>query len=132
MVRRMKRHLPTATRLLLGLTFAVFGLNYFLHFLPMPAMPPDQGLVLGALVGVGYLPVVKVLELAAAAALLGNRLVPLALLVLAPIEIAIAIFHLRFDGAAGLPMPLLLIALTAHQAWVHRATMAPLLRLRPA
>jgi hypothetical protein len=36
----LTKHLPTAARLFLGLTFTVFGLNFFLHFLPMPPAPP--------------------------------------------------------------------------------------------
>lgn len=30
----------TVARILLGLMFAVFGLNGFLHFIPSPAFPP--------------------------------------------------------------------------------------------
>ena len=37
------RHAPTAVRVLLGLTFFVFGLNGFLHFLPQPPMPAGGG-----------------------------------------------------------------------------------------
>ena len=36
----IKRHLPTASRLLLGLIFVVFGLNGFFQFLPQPTPPP--------------------------------------------------------------------------------------------
>ena len=36
-MNRFSKHLPTAARLLLGLVFTVFGLNFFLHFLPTPA-----------------------------------------------------------------------------------------------
>ena len=32
--------LTIIARVLLGLGFVVFGLNIFLHFLPMPPMPP--------------------------------------------------------------------------------------------
>ena len=39
----IKHHLPTASRLLLGLIFVVFGLNGFLHFLPQPPAPPAAG-----------------------------------------------------------------------------------------
>ena len=34
-----KRYLATGSRLLLGLIFTVFGLNFFLHFLPQPSAP---------------------------------------------------------------------------------------------
>jgi hypothetical protein len=42
-------------RILLGVTFVVFGLNGFLHFLPQPAMPPAAGAFFGALAATGYI-----------------------------------------------------------------------------
>ena len=45
----IKRHLPTASRLLLGLIFVVFGLNGFFHFLPAaPRAPGGHGVRRGA------------------------------------------------------------------------------------
>ena len=119
--------LPAISRTVLGLAFAVFGANYFLHFLPMPAPAPEAGAFLGALVAGKIFAVIKPLEIAAGLALLGNRFVPLALAVLAPIEIAIVVFHGVFDPA-GLILPLVLVALTAHLAWAYRDAFAPMLR----
>ncbi len=36
-------------RVLLGLVFAVFGSNAFLHFIPVPPMQGDAGAFMGAL-----------------------------------------------------------------------------------
>ena len=47
------RYLPTAARILLGLTFFVFGLNGFLHFLPQPPLPTAAGALMGGLAGAG-------------------------------------------------------------------------------
>jgi len=47
---------------LLALVFIVFGLNFFLHFIPMPPMAGDAGAFAGLLYKTGYLLVVKVLE----------------------------------------------------------------------
>ena len=41
----MKRHLPNIASALLGLAFFMFGLNYFLNFIPMPA-PPEGSRVI--------------------------------------------------------------------------------------
>ncbi len=41
-------------RVLLGLLFAVFGSNAFLHFIPMPPMQGLPGQFIGALFGSGY------------------------------------------------------------------------------
>ena len=42
-------------RILLGLVFTVFGLNGFLHFLPMPPMSGPPADFFGALFHTGYM-----------------------------------------------------------------------------
>ena len=121
--------LPMIARILLGLAFAIFGLNFFLHFLPQPAPPPDAGAYLGALIGGKILSIIKPIEIAAGLALLGNRFVPLALAALAPIEIGIVAFHAVFEPS-GLGVVAILIALTIYLAWSYRAAFAPMLRAR--
>jgi hypothetical protein len=120
---------PLVARTLLGLAFTVFGLNFFLHFLPQPAPPAEGGAFLGALVTGKILTIVKVVEIGAGLALLRNRFVPLALTLLAPIEIGILAYHGVFDPA-GLPVIAVLLALTSYLAWAYRAAFAPMLRAR--
>src|SRR5438270_5086082 len=72
-------------RLLLGLIFLVFGLNGFLHFIPMPPPSGIAGQFIGALFVSNYLIVVFLLQIVPAILLLINRYVPLALALLAPI-----------------------------------------------
>src|SRR5436190_4120927 len=106
----LTRHLPTAARLFLGLVFTVFGLNFFLHFLPMPPAPPRAASFAGALFASGYLfPLLKSTEVVAGLLLLRGRFVPLALAVLAPIVINIVGFHL-FLAPAGMAVPLAVLA----------------------
>jgi len=52
-------------RVVLGLPFLVFGLNHFLHFMPMPeqTLPPNAEQFMSALFASGYLNAVKVLEI---------------------------------------------------------------------
>ena len=121
--------LPLVTRTLLGLAFTVFGLNFFLHFLPQPAPPAAAGAFLGALVGGKILLAAHIVELGAGIALLGNRFVPLALTLLAPVEIGILAFHAAFDPG-GLPVIGVLVALTIYLAWSYRAAFAPMLQAR--
>src|ERR1700734_918159 len=66
-------------RILLGLLFAVFGLNGFLHFIPMPPPSGLAGQYMGALYVSHYLVVVFLLQLVGGGLLLANRFVPLAL-----------------------------------------------------
>jgi putative oxidoreductase len=124
------KHLPTAARLFVGLVFTVFGLNFFLHFLPMPPAPPRALSFAGALMASGYLfPLLKTTEVAAGLLLLSGRFVPLALAVLAPIVINIVGFHL-FLAPAGAALPLVLLAAELYLAWSYRAAFAPMLQAR--
>jgi uncharacterized membrane protein YphA (DoxX/SURF4 family) len=126
----LRRHVPTAARLFLGLVFTVFGLNFFLHFLPMPPAPPRAAAFAGALFASGYLfPLLKVTEVAAGLLLLSGRFVPLALAVLAPIIVNIVGFHL-FLEPSGLAIPLAVLAAEIYLARKYRAAFAPMLRAR--
>ena len=121
---------PRPPACLLGLVFTVFGLNFFLHFLPTPPPPPRAGAFAGALFASGYLfPLLKTTEVVAGLLLLGGRFVPLALAVLAPIVINIVGFHL-FLAPSGIALPLVVLALELYLAWTYRAAFAPMLRAR--
>jgi uncharacterized membrane protein YphA (DoxX/SURF4 family) len=126
----IRKYVPTAARLFLGLAFTVFGLNFFLHFLPTPASPPRAAAFAGALFASGYLfQLLKTIEVVAGLLLLGGFFVPLVLAVLAPILINIVSFHL-FLEPSGLPVPLALLAAELFLAWSYRAAFAPMLHLR--
>jgi hypothetical protein len=120
---------PRVARTLLGLVFFVFGLNFFLNFLPQPPPPKEALPFFDGLTSSGYVfPVIKALEVAAGLALLTNRFVPLALTVLAPILINIAGVH--FVLVPEPVMPIILLALELYLAWSYRAAFAPMLRAR--
>jgi uncharacterized membrane protein YphA (DoxX/SURF4 family) len=121
---------PHMARVVLGLVFFAFGLNHFFAFLPPPPAPPEAALTfLGGLSASGYLfPLLKATEVAAGAALLMNRFVPLALTLLAPIIVNIALFH--FLLAPAYAMPVAILALELYLAWTHRAAFLPMLRAR--
>lgn len=107
----MNDKLKLGLRLILGLIYFVFGLNFFLHFIPMP--PPAQPAMdfVMALINTGYLMyVVKVLEIVFGLALILNFFTPLALLVLAPITLNIFLVHLVLDRS-GLVMGLAMLVI---------------------
>lgn len=85
-------------RLLLGLVFAVFGLNAFLHFFPNPPVPGLAGQFMGALLGSHYYVIAFGTELIGGALLLSNRYVPLALTLLGPVIVNILSFHMFLDS----------------------------------
>jgi uncharacterized membrane protein YphA (DoxX/SURF4 family) len=85
-------------RVLLGLVFAVFGLNGFIHFFPTPPMPGLAGQFMGALLGSHYYVIAFGTELIGGVLLLSNRYVPLALTLLGPVIVNILSFHMFLDS----------------------------------
>jgi putative oxidoreductase len=125
----MRKLIPVA-RILLGLMFTVFSLNFFVPFIPQPPPPPAAGAFAGAMFATGYIfHLLKVLELASGIALLAGFFVPLALTVLAPIIVNIVFFH-AFLAPSGLPIPLVILVLELFLAWAYRDAFAPLLNAR--
>jgi len=103
---------------LLGLLFIVFGLNFFLQFIPMPADPSPADaphkLFMGALFPTGYLAFVKVLEILGGVLVAIPKTRNIGLLVLGPIIINILAFHIFLTKGAGLTdAPLMAICLLA-------------------
>lgn len=118
------------SRILLGLVFFVFGLNFFLHFIPTP--PPKETMknLFEGMMAMGYLlPVVKTMEVFCGFLLLLNLFVPLALLILAPIVVNIVIIHFYYD-LSGAPMAGIIIVLMVLNALAHKNTFAPLLKAK--
>jgi hypothetical protein len=120
--RSFARHLAALARVLMGLTFLVFGLNGFLHFIPLPKAPKPEGAVAfaGALMKTGYMfPMIMGTQLLVAVLLLSNRFVPLALALIAPVVVNIVAFHV-FLEPGGLPLALVVLALELFLAWAYR------------
>jgi uncharacterized membrane protein YphA (DoxX/SURF4 family) len=124
--------IPTVLRILLGFGFTLFGLNYFLEFLPPQDPPPPEAMpFLGAFVGAKFLTLVKAIEVGAGLLLLSNRFVPLALALLAPILVGMVYFHAML-APAGIGIALVFLVLELGLAWAYRDAFAPMLRARVA
>jgi putative oxidoreductase len=90
-------------RLLLGVIFAVFGLNGFLHFIKGPMPTGVAGQFVGAIFASKYWVVIFSVQLISGVLFLVNRFVPLALVLIGPVIVNILCFHALL-GAEGLPM----------------------------
>jgi putative oxidoreductase len=97
-------------RNLLGLLFLVFGLNGFLHFIPMSPPPGLAGQYFTVLFVSHYMVLPFLLQVIGGALLLANRFVPLALVLLGPVLVNILLFH-SLMAPAGLPLALFATAL---------------------
>ena len=116
------------SRILLGLAFLVFGMNTYLHFIPTGPMPPGPaGQFLSVLISTGYDKVIGLFQVVPAILLLFNRFVPLALALLAPVLVNIAIFHALMQPS-GLPVAGVVILLWFVVASPVRSAFAGLLQ----
>jgi len=118
-------------RVLVGLPFFVFGLDFFLKVLsmPTPQFPELATGYINALGGSGYMKVVKALEVVGGALVLSGRLVPLGLVIITPIAVNIALFDILLVGQPALGV--VLTGLCAFLIWAYRSHFAPLFAVKP-
>jgi uncharacterized membrane protein YphA (DoxX/SURF4 family) len=114
-------------RSLLGLVFAVFGSNVFLHFIAMPPMSGQAGDFMTAMYSTGYLYVVGACQVLGGLILLSGRFTPLGLTLLGPVIVNILCFHI-FMNHQGLPLALIVAALALFLLWRNRTAFAGLLK----
>jgi hypothetical protein len=96
----------------LGLIFIVFGMNFFLKFLPVPTPPAGSpaAMFMGGMYASGFLTFVKVLEILGGLFVAIPQTRHLGLLILGPIIVNIAAFNYFFFGPkALLQTPVLLV-----------------------
>ncbi|HET7109949.1 MAG TPA: hypothetical protein VFI41_03665 [Gemmatimonadales bacterium] len=125
----MRNTIRATARALLGLLFLIMGLNGFFSFLPAPAsLPPKAGAFFGAMMATGYLiPLVSAMQAVAGVLLLINRFVPLALVILAPVVVNIAFYHIFLSPTMGVPLAAVALVLELYVAWAYREAFRPLL-----
>lgn len=108
----------TATRISFGLLVFLWGLNVFLQLIPMPKLAPDALAFWRALQTAGYvLPIAGAISVVCGISCIGNKHTPLALLVLAPVTLNLALFHLFLDLQTGS----IAYAMLALNAWLLHA-----------
>jgi putative oxidoreductase len=90
-------------RILVGLTFFVFGLNGFLGFIPKPPLPAGlAGQFQVVLFQSHYVWFVSGFQLVGGVLLLVNRYVVLALTILGPVIVNILLYHLLLDHTGAI------------------------------
>jgi putative oxidoreductase len=112
-------------RLLLGLIFLAFGLNGFLHFIPLPPPTGAAAQFFGALFSSPYWMTIFALQVLGGILLLLNRYVSLALVFLAGIIFNILFFHI-FMAPAGLPLAFFVMVLWIVVALRNKQHLAPI------
>ncbi len=82
-------------RVLLGFLYLVFGLDYFLHFIPyQPHHTGNAAAFKNGLKAAGYFyPMQKIIQVAGGISLLINRYAPFSAVILFPISLNVFLFH---------------------------------------
>ncbi len=112
-------------RLLLGLIFLVFGLNGFLHFIPMPPPTGVAGQFYASLFASHYWVLIFGVQTIGGLLLLASRFVPLALVSLAAVIANILAFHIAM-APEGLPMAIVVAILWILVAIRNKEYLAPI------
>ncbi len=116
----------TIARVLLGLAFVIFSLNFWLNFIKIPPLPGNAGTFVGLMYVSGYLAFVKVIELLGGLAALAGR-TTLALLLLGPVVLNILLIDVYLAHAFD-PVAFFLGLLVLFLAWTERARFAAFLK----
>ena len=126
----MKHKLPSIAGGLLGLVFIIFGMNFFLKFIPVPPMAADTAAAafMGAMFGSGYLAFVKVIEIIGGVLVALPKTRNIGLLFLGPIIVNILAFQVFLTKGQGIldPPVVLVTALSAYLLWSGRKAFANL------
>jgi uncharacterized membrane protein YphA (DoxX/SURF4 family) len=113
-------------RVLFGLQFVVSGLMGLLGATPPPTSASSAQLMV-ALQATGYfIPLLSCVQVAAGILLVTGRMVPLALVALAPVVVQVAAFRIFLTPPRLLPIAAVLLAGEIALAWAYRTAFAPL------
>lgn len=110
-------------RTLLGLAFAIFGLNMLHDFLHMPPPSGDAGTYMGLLYIHNYLVAIGLFQLVGGLLTLSGRFTPLGLTILGPVLVNILLFHSLF-GVPGIINGTVLSLLEIFLIYAYRSNFA--------
>jgi putative oxidoreductase len=120
------------SRYLLGLIFLVFGLNGFLHFIPMPPPKGTAAQQFGTAIFIShYWIVIFGIQVLGGVLLLVNRFVVLALVLLGPVIVNIVFFHFLM-APEGIPLASVVTILWIILAVRYKQYLAPIFVQLPA
>ncbi|MFK5976636.1 MAG: hypothetical protein QM493_09030 [Sulfurovum sp.] len=116
----MKDKIFLGIQILSGLMLVVFGLNKFLHFMPMPPMSPEMVEYMTALMATGFMfPLIAVIEILAGLAFISNKFAGLMAIIVTPVIVNALLAHIFLDpsgaGGAGFILFAIIIVMIRHK-----------------
>lgn len=118
----------SAARVIFGLLWVLFGVNFFFNFLPQPP-PPEGGMnfLMGLMANPYIFPLLKTIEVISGILLVLNIATPLALILVAPITVNIVLFHAVL-APQGLPVALVMLVLNVFLGLAYFNSYKPLFK----
>ena len=115
------KHTTTIARVLLGVLYLIFGLDYFLRVSPyQPAHTGAPEALKAGLIGTGYIyPMMKSMQVLGGLSLIINRYAPFSAVVLFPISLNVFLFHTILVPSGWL-MGVLLLAPNIYLGYAYR------------
>lgn len=128
----MKKWLPIIAGIVLGLSFLMASVMFFLDLGPKPTFPDGSPIAhfMAAFGPTGYFKFVKIFELVGGLVVMIPRLRNFGLLLLGPVIVNIIAFHILIGGGFKdllNPMLLVVVVLALYLLWVGRKKFASLL-----
>lgn len=122
----MKEKVIIAMRFILGLMMVNAGLNKFLHYMPMPEMTEQAGVLMGAFGASGYMfPMIALTEIIAGLLLLSKKYTAMGAMLMMIITVNILLFHIFLD-TTGLIMSIVLVVFNIAILYSERKKIYPL------
>lgn len=120
------------SRIWLGFLYLVFGLDYFLHFIPyQPEHTGAAGALVAGLKGTGYIyPMMKILQIAGGLSLMSNYFAPFFAVVVFPMSLNVLLFH-TILVPSGWYMGVLLMGPNLLLGWGYRTYYAGMFTVKP-
>ena len=113
----MKSIINFTTSCLLGLIYLIFGLNFFLNFIPIPSSDPESlaSSFMSAMHLSGFLTIIKILEIVGGILISIPKTRRFGLLIITPISINVILYSTIIAGASLFqPIVLLILILNGY------------------
>ena len=118
----MKGKILNVISILLGLMMILFGLNKFIHFIPMPELTPEQMAVFGHFGAITWLmPLVGLGEVLGGLALTIPKTRALGACMLFPVQLGIVLHAVTMDHSA-MGMGIVLFAVLLWIIWEYKSS----------
>ena len=121
----MNSKFKTGFRIFFGVICVIFGFNPFLHFMPIPPMPGDAGILNEIYQNSGFMKFIHVFQILGGLGLIFGKYISLSLTFIVAIFFNATIFHV-FHDMAGVGMAAFMFVLSLVLVFLYKDKFASL------